>query len=68
MSVDYRLRRRWLEAQCKLPCDSGEVLKMLNTYGPREGESAEAHRARLERESAQYMAEADRLEENEQET
>ena len=67
MSVDYRLRQRWLTAQCKLPCDSGEVLKLLNTYGSRVGESAEEHRARLERESAQYMAEADRLEKGEQE-
>ncbi len=66
MSVDYRLRQRWLEAQGKLTCDSGEVLKLLNTYGPREGESAEEHCARLARENDAYAAEMDRLEEGEQ--
>lgn len=67
MSVDYRLRSRWLEAQGKLPCDSSEALKLLNTYGPREGESDEEHSARLARENDAYAAEMDRLEENEQE-
>jgi len=67
MSVDYRLRQRWLEAQGKLPYDSGEVLKLLKTYGPREGESAEEHRARLASENDAYAAEMDRMEENEQE-
>jgi len=66
MSIDYRLRRRWLKAQGKLPCESGEVLKLLKAYGPREGESAEEHRTRLALENDAYAAEMDRLEEGEQ--
>jgi hypothetical protein len=65
MSVDYRLRQRWLEAQHKLPRDSGEVLQMLNTFCARVGESVEDHRARLARENDEYVAEMDRLEEGE---
>ena len=67
MSVDYRLRLRWLEAQGKLACDSTEVLQLLKTYEPREGESAEEHRVRLAKENDAYAAEMDRLEEGERE-
>ena len=63
MAVDYRLQRYWREAQRRLVCDPVEVLKMLHTFGRREGESDQEHRARLGRQNAEYAAEADRLEE-----
>ena len=46
-------------------CAPAEVLKMLHTFGRREGETDQEHRARLDHQNAEFIAELDRQEEDE---
>ncbi len=68
MPVDYRLQRRWREARGMLACDTDDVLRLLQSYGQRAGETDEEFRARLQRENDAFAAEMDRLEDLDSQT
>ena len=63
MGVDYRFRRYWrrVSSERQRP-DIDAIQKFLWEFGQRDSESKSEFHARLDAESAAYMAEADRQE------
>ena len=63
MSVDYRLRRYWYRKQGQFVPEDVEAAKnMLAVFRQRDGESDEEFRRRLDQQSLEFAAEADRWE------
>lgn len=60
MSVDWRLRRRWLDQQARFAPEAADfALDVLQKFGRRADETEEEFKARLARASEEWMRRSD---------